>query len=362
MLTPRDNLISLYRRQGYAYAPVGFSLCPSLRETYKAIAGDTPMGEYFDYPQGFAMRGVPGLKWRQREPVDWSVYFGTPLKDGTTFNAYGVAHEHGSEAAKHMTYMRHPLARATSLEELQAYPFPEHDTEDTGHMREAVENAHAAGLAAVGGMQCTVWETAWYIRDMTQLMMDMMAEGEKAAFMLDKITEHACQRAAAFAAAGADMIELGDDIGMQSSIMMSKEMYETWLKPRLIRVINAARARKPDVLIFYHTCGFVEPLIDSLIEAGVDILNPVQPECMAFPGIHEKYGDRLSFNGTLGTQTTMPFGTPQEVRATVLRNLEIAGPAGGLFCCPTHLLEPEVPWENVAAYVYACKEFRTAGA
>lgn len=361
MMTPRDNLIGLYRRQGYAFAPVRFGLCPTMREKYKAIAGDVPMAEYFDYPQGFATGGIPGLKFKPRDPIDWSVYFDAPIKEGTRFNAYGVAHEPGSEAAWHMTYMRHPLGRATSLDELQAYPFPEYDAENVEHMRGAVANAHAAGMAAVGGMQCTVWETAWYIRDMTQLMMDMMVEDEKAVFMLDKITEHACQRAAAFAAAGADMIELGDDIGMQRSIMMSKEMYETWLKPRLMRVIAAARAQKPDVLIFYHTCGFVEPLIDSLIEAGVDILNPVQPECMDFSEIHAKYGDRLSFNGTLGTQTTMPFGTPEDVRAVVLRNLEITGPAGGLFCCPTHLLEPEVPWENVEAYVKACKEFSTAG-
>lgn len=111
----------------------------------------------------------------------------------------------------------------------------------------------------------------------------------------------------------------------------------------------------------YHTCGYVEPLIENLIEAGVDILNPVQPECMAFDAIHARYGSRLSFNRTLGTQTTMPFGTPAEVRSAVFRNLERAGAGGGLFCCPSHVLEPEVPWENVEAYVAACKEFRTAG-
>ena len=360
-MTPRDNLIGLYKRQGYEHAPVGLSLCPSLREKYRAVAGDTPMSEYFDYPEGFAMRGVPGLNLRPRDPVDWSAYFDLPLKEGTTFDAYGVAHEPGSEAAKHMTYMRHPLGRASSLEELQAYPFPEFDTENMGHMHDAVEQAHAAGRPVVGGMHCTIWETAWYIRDMTQLMMDMTLEDEKATFILDKITEHACQRAAAFARAGADIIELGDDIGMQETIMMSKEMYDAWLRPRLARVISAARSENPDVLIFYHTCGFVEPLIGSLIEAGVDILNPVQPECMEFAKIHEKYGDRLSFNGTLGTQTTMPFGTPEDVKAVVFKNLEIAGNAGGLFCCPTHLLEPEVPWENVEAYVSACKEFTTAG-
>lgn len=360
-MTPRENLLSMYRRQGYINAPVGFGLCPSLRDKYRALAGNTPMSEYFNYPEGFAVAGVPGIKMLPRNPIDWSAYYSSPLKDGTTFDAYGVAHEPGSEAAKHMTYMRHPLATATTMDEMQSFPFPEFDANDTSHMRQVVDQVHAEGKAAVGSMQCTIWETAWYIRDMTQLMIDMTMEDQKATFILDKITEHACQRAVAFASVGADIIEMGDDIGMQQTIMMSKEMYCCWLKPRLARVISAAKRENPNVLILYHTCGFVEPLIDDLIDAGIDILNPVQPECMHFADIYRKYGGRISFNGTLGTQTTMPFGTPEEVKAVVFRNLEIASVDGGLFCCPTHLLEPEVPWENVQAYVAACKEFRTAG-
>jgi hypothetical protein len=356
-MTPKENLISLYRRNGYGAAPVELPMCPSLIEKYHEIAGDIPMEEYFEYPEGFATGTVPGLNEIPRDPIDWSVYFDEPLKEGTEFDSFGVAHEKGSEAAKHMTYMRHPLGRATSLEELQAYPFPEYDLDDTEHIRQAVAALHSAGKAAIGSMQMTIWERAWYVRDMTQMMMDMTMEDEKAVFMLDKITEHSCQRAAAFAAAGADMIELGDDVGMQSTLMMSREMYREWLMPRLMKVVQAAKAAKPDVLIFYHTCGYVEPLIGDLIEAGVEVLNPVQPECMDFSEIHAKYGDRLSFNGTVGTQTTMPFGTPQEVRDTVFRNLDIAGEKGGLLCCPTHMLEPEVPWENVEAYVKACKEY-----
>ncbi len=356
-MNARENLLSLYRREGYGVAPVELKLCPSLLETYRGIAGDTPIEEYFEYPDGFAADYVTGLKLSRREPIDWSQFYDSSLKEGTVFDSYGVAHESGSEAAKHMTYMRHPLGRASSLEELQAYPFPEYDLADTEHIRKAVDKLHAKGKAAIGGMQCTIWETAWYVRDMTQMMMDMTMEDEKAIYMLDRITEHSCQRAAAFAAAGADMIELGDDVGMQDSIMMSREMYREWLMPRLAKVIKAAKAVNPAVLIFYHTCGYVEPLIGDLIEAGVEVLNPVQPECMDFAEIHEKYGDRISFNGTLGTQTTMPFGTPDEVRETVIRNLDIAGEKGGLLCCPTHLLEPEVPWANIEAYVKACKEY-----
>jgi len=99
-------------------------------------------------------------------------------------------------------------------------------------------------------------------------------------------------------------------------------------------------------------------LIDDLIEAGIDVLNPVQPECMNFAELHAEFGDRLSFNGTIGTQSHMPFGTPDEVRKVVFENLQIAGDKGGLLCCPTHMLEPEVPWENVEAYVKACRDFK----
>ena len=355
--TPRENIISLYRRQGYTFAPVEFSMCPALCQQYKDRAGDTPMGEYFDYPEGFARGRVDAPATRDRGEIDWAQYFAEPLKPGTHFASDGVAHEPGSEAAQHMTYMRHPMEKFSSLEQFQAYPLPEVSLDNLDEMTAQAKALQAAGKAAVGDMAATVWETSWYLRSMPALMMDMIEEDEKATWLLDNATARACQRAEAYARAGVDIICMGDDVGMQESIMMSQPMYQQWIKPRLARVIAAARAINPDVLVHYHTCGYVEPLIDDLIEAGIDILNPVQPECMDFAEIHAKYGDRLSFNGTVGTQTTMPFGTPAEVRETVFRNLEIAGETGGLLCCPTHLLEPEVPFENIEAYVTACKEF-----
>jgi uroporphyrinogen decarboxylase len=192
---------------------------------------------------------------------------------------------------------------------------------------------------------------------MENLMMDMAMEDEKASWLLDQIIDRACYRAEIFTRQGADIIGLGDDIGMQESTMMSVEMYRQWLKPGLVRVIQAAKQANPEVLISYHTCGYIEPFIPDLIDAGVDILNPVQPECMDFKEIHDKYGSQISFSGTIGTQKLMPFGTPKEVKQEVIRNLDIAGEKGGLFCCPTHLLEPEVPWKNIEAYVAACNEY-----
>lgn len=350
----RQDLISLYKRKGFKKAPIGFSLCPSLYETFKQKTGEEDYEDYFEFP----VRNIPDFIVEKTEPAVFKKYYDFELARGTEIDMWGVAHEPGSEAAKHMTRMRHPLANIDSLDQLKEYPFPDYKNADTRHQKEFVEKIHAKGLAAVGNMQCTVWETAWYMRSMEELMMDMQAEDDMAEFILDKVTDYACHRAAAFAHSGADMIFLGDDIGMQRQIMMSKEMYQTWLKPRLKKVIDTARKINPDVLILYHTCGFVTPLINDLIEAGIDVLNPVQPECMNFKEIHAEFGDRLSFNGTIGTQTTMPFGTPDDVKREVYRNLEIAGDKGGLYCVPTHLLEPEVPWENIIAYVEACKSFK----
>lgn len=207
-------------------------------------------------------------------------------------------------------------------------------------------------------MQCTVWETAWYTRGMEVLMMDMMSEPELAEFVLDKVTDNSVKNAISFAKAGADGIFLGDDIGMQSTIMMSLELYREFLKPRLKRVISEAKSINPDLIVFYHSCGYVTPFIEDLIEAGIDVLNPIQPESMSFEEIFLKYGGRLSFCGTIGTQTTMPFGTPADIRREIHSRLDFVGKRGGLLISPTHVLEPEVPAENIVAYIEACREYK----
>ena len=128
------------------------------------------------------------------------------------------------------------------------------------------------------------------------------------------------------------------------------------LKPRVAEVISAVKSIKPDMLVYFHTDGKVEAIIPDFIEIELDILNPVQPECMDPADIKRRYGDSLAFWGTIGTQTTMPFGTPDEVRRVVKERIETVGPEG-LLLAPTHVLEPEVPWENIVAFVEAVEEY-----
>jgi uroporphyrinogen decarboxylase len=353
-MTHRENLLSLLRRRGFSYVPPSFSLTPHLIEVYKERTKSAlPYEDYFDMP----WRDIPDIKVPDNTQafLSWDP---EPLRKGTAIDPWGVAHEPGSAAAMHMTYMLHPLQGITDFGRIKEYPFPHFEAGDSSHQKPAVDALHNRGLAAVGNMQCTVWETAWYIRSMEDLMVDMMGEERAAAFILDKVTEQAIVRAESYAKAGADIVYLGDDVGMQRSIMMSLELYRTWLKPRLKKVIEAAKKIKPDIIIMYHSCGYVLPFIEDLIEAGIDVLNPIQTESMDYREVVATYGDRLSFHGCIGTQSVMPFGTQAEVKAAVKGCLDAMGPKGGMLAAPTHILEPEVPWENILAYVEACRQYK----
>ena len=350
-MTPRENLLKGLRRQGFESIPYVFSLCPELEAVYREkTGGELPYDEYF----GFALRDLPWMYPISTAPEPYLPYY-PELDESTRIDWWGVGHRMTPTAVH--AQMIHPLAHADSEEEIAAYPLPEFREEENAAIFERAAALRAQGLASVGQMQMTVWETSWYIRGMENLMMDMASDDPMAELLLNRVEERAIRRAEIFAKAGTDILYLGDDVGMQKAVMMSEELYTTWLKPRLANVIAAAKAIKPDMLVFYHSCGYVEPFIPHLIEAGVDVLNPIQPESMNFERVHSLYGGAISFHGTIGTQTTMPFGTPADIKAEVEKNLRIAGAKGGLLVGPTHVLEPDVPWENILAYIEACKGY-----
>ena len=215
-MTPRDNLLSLYRRAGVECAPVHFHLCPALEKVFREkYPGQGEYAEVFQFPMqvitdpGFPwiaeMEGfVPQRVWNH------DLYYDPPIADGARLDIWGIAHEPGGESAQHMTRMRHPLERLDSLEQLQEYPWPDFEKADWSYLDLEIAAIHEKGLAAQIWMECTIWETAWYMRRMETLMTEMAMEDEKAVFLLDRITDLACFRAKKYAAAGADIIAPSD--------------------------------------------------------------------------------------------------------------------------------------------------------
>jgi len=343
-MTNRENYLSLVKRKGFCKMPYDFNMSPIFESNLKKYMEETGFSYSFDaYDFDNGLHAIP---------VDLEIYrkfYPYELKEGAEFTIYGVAHEPG-EGCFHMTRMRHPMAEFDSLEQILSYPFPEFN-------QNPVINKKSDDYVNVGNMACTVWEMAWYLRSMENLFVDMMTEDPIAEAIFDKVTEISVRNAVSHVNAGADILFVGDDIGMQRTVMMSEELYCTWIKPRIKKVIDEARKVNPDIVVFYHSCGFVTPFIPHLIDVGVDVLNPVQPECMDFSEIHAEFGDKMSFHGTLGTQSLIPFGTPEDIKKEVFKNLDIASSKGGLLVSPTHMIEPEVPVENIVAYIEACNEY-----
>lgn len=267
---------------------------------------------------------------------------------------YGAVHSSTKSSFK----LIHPLLGLQKVRELKDYPFP-NMMESWRHksLEKEINRLHEQGFAVQGAMSQTVFEQAWHLRGMEQLFIDFFLNKEFASSLFDIITEVRCKMAERFVKAGVDILRLGDDIGSEKGMLMSPATWREWLKPRLKRVIDAAKEIDPEIPIFYHSDGDLREVIPELIEIGVTILNPVQPECMDPEELKKKYGDKLSFWGTIGTQTTMPFGKPEDVKRAVKKSIQTVGKGGGLVISPTHSIEKDVPWENIVALFEAVEQF-----
>jgi len=144
---------------------------------------------------------------------------------------------------------------------------------------------------------------------------------------------------------------------MQTGMMMSPEIWRNYFKPRMAKIIEAARRIKPGLHMFYHSDGKPEEIYDDLLEIGVNVLNPIQPECVDPAEVKKKYGGRAAFWGAIGIQHTLPFGTVDDIRNEVRLRMATIGKGGGYICGPTHVIAPEVPWENLKGLYDAIDEF-----
>lgn len=324
---------------------------PLLMKTYRERTGSSlPPEEYFDFDTRFVVPGPTRLK------TDFSVYF-ADVDRRASFDEWGV----GSVPTLYEMpdYRYHPLAEMETAAEIDAYPWP--DVGEDYRYVEVAERVRAfqnRGYAVCGEVYQTIFELAWLMRGMQTFMTDFYLQPGIAHAICEHLTDIRIRQARQLARTGVDVIRLGDDIVTQQGRMMSSELYREFFLPRVRRIVAAAREENPEVIIFMHSCGRVEEVIDDLIEAGIDVLNPLQPECNDLRRIKRTYGNRLSFWGGIGVQSVMPHGTPDDVRRAVRETAAVLGEGGGFLLAPAHILDPAVPWENVEAFVGAAREAR----
>jgi len=179
----------------------------------------------------------------------------------------------------------------------------------------------------------------------------------------DLYTEIALKNLELYKQAVGDKIQViqisGTDFGTQRSEIMSPDLYREFYKP-YHKTLNDWVHENTNWKTFYHTCGSVVKLLDDFVDSGVDIMNPVQCSAKGMEPtfLKEKYGDKLTFwGGGIDTQKTLPFGTPDEVKAETLERLSIFAPGGGFVFNTIHNIQQPTPVENIVALYDAIKQY-----
>ncbi len=330
-----------------------FSCTPDLDRRMKEYVGGN--GDYFSHYGCFGHVQLEPKRPAGVSAPDYSRYWKKEkMPPGAWINHLGVMEV--PSGLYHFTGYVSPLRNARSLDEIETFEIEDVSLFEFGHFPEVVKTAHAKGRPAALGIG-HMYEDAWQIRGYEEFLADMIERPAWAESILERIFRNNLHAAKEAAKAGADVIHCGDDVANQRNLMFSPPMWRHFINSRWRQVWQAVKAANPNTAIHYHSDGNVLAIVEDMVDAGLDILNPVQPECLDADEVHRRWGARLSFDGLMGTQSTMPFGTPAQVRARVKECIDKYGRSGGLILAPTHVLEPEVPIANIEAFVEACREY-----
>ena len=303
--------------------------------------------EYFD---------IPFRRVYLRPPSKFQL---TIAEDGSFYDEWGVKRQPRGPYIERIGY---PLTEAT-FDAIEQFSWPDpHDpsrfdglAEEARRLYEETDYVLAAGHISAG-----IFQDCWNLRGMEQFFEDLIINRDFAEALLDRVTAiHIAMWDHFLDAVGqyVDIVETADDLAGQAKLLISPKMYRDLIKPRHT-ALNDAIHQKTRAKIFYHTCGAVMPLIDDLIDVGVQILNPIQP----LPGLMEpeelkkRYGGRVIFHGGLDVQVLLLTGTPEDVRAHVHHYLDVLGPERFIMA-PANSVQPGTPPENLAAAYEAVRDY-----
>jgi len=202
----------------------------------------------------------------------------------------------------------------------------------------------------IGSSQISIFEGCWYLRGLDTFMMDMALEPDYTNALMDKVMQFPLNAARKYVELGADMIWFGDDVSMQTGMMMSVDMWRIFLKERYAKLFSACKQLNPNIKIAYHSCGNCQPILDDMIEIGLDVLNPLQPMAIDPFEIKKRYGRRLALFGGLCIQNVMPYGSVEDVKGAVSKLTTELGRGGGYILSPAHHIQADTSIGNILAF------------
>jgi len=244
----------------------------------------------------------------------------------------------------------HPLAGYSSVQEIEAnYRWPSPDWWDYTDLPSQIKGWDDYPIRGGGSEPFLTYKS---LRGQEQAFMDLVLNPEIVHYCLDKLFELAYQNTLRIyeAIPGKVLITyVAEDMGSQTSLLFSPAQIHEYLIPRMKRVIDLAH--QAGAVVFHHSDGAVRRIIPDMIEAGIDVLNPIQWRCkgMEREGLKRDFGEKLIFHGGVDNQYTLAFGSVDEVRQEVIDNLRILGAGGGYILAPCHNIQAVSPAENIVA-------------
>ncbi|MDD3244167.1 MAG: uroporphyrinogen decarboxylase family protein [Eubacteriales bacterium] len=230
--------------------------------------------------------------------------------------------------------------------ETMDYDFP---PLDKARLRRGVEArmAQRGDRFFYAGIGFSMFERAWTLCSMQEVLIGMLAYPERLNHLLDSICEYDLQVLEVLLEYDPDGIYFGDDWGQQKGLIMGPAHWRQFIKPHMAALYSRAKAAGKCVI--QHSCGDIREILPDLIDIGLDVYQTVQPEIYDLKLLKREYGKDLTFWGGISTQHILPNGTPQEVRQVTIDTLRIMAPGGGYIAAPTHAVPHDVPPENLLA-------------
>ncbi len=205
-----------------------------------------------------------------------------------------------------------------------------------------------------------LYERAWSLRGFEALNMDFVTDPDFVEALLDRIVEIQLVLIRRFLELGVDGGYFGDDYGAQKNMLFSPRLWRQMIKPRLARMF--APFREAGLPVMMHSDGDIAEIMPDLVEIGLTVFNPVQPEVTDHAWLRKTFGNNLAYYGGVSTQSAMSLGKAEEVRTAVKDATSALAPEGtGLLMAPSHRMMADVPVGNVEAFMAACKELRDTG-
>lgn len=334
-MTPKERWLAVLQRKIPDRIPMDYWATPEVSEKIKKHFGFETIEKIFE-------------KLNIDHPLDVSPkYIGPKIPEG--FDIYGCKSrkvDYGT--GTYSECITHPLAEFNSVEEIEKnYTWPSIDRYDFTVIKKQIEGKEEYPIRGGGSEPFLLYKN---LRGMEQAFIDLIENPEIVEYCLDKLFDFCYQNTLRIyeTIPGKIMITyVAEDLGGQETLMYSPSQIKKFLIPRMKKMMDLAR--QAGAFVFFHSDGAVREILPDMIEAGIDVLNPVQWKCkgMGREGLKRDFGNKIAFHGGVDNQQTLPFGTVEDVKKEVIENIKILGKEGGYILAPCHNIQPVTPVENI---------------